>query len=364
MPGGAAAGQLNGQAMLGALLESLAEGLLVVDSGGTILLANRRVEGMVGYSQGELLGRPLSDLLPERFAQVHTQHVADYFASPRARPMGVGLELVARRQDETECPVDVSLSYVDTPAGPLVLALVTDTTQLRQAEQALKQRNQELDAFAHTVAHDLNASLGLLVGYSQVLLDTYSTLSAQEVRAFLTIIAQNGRKMRQIVDELLLLASMRREEVPIAPLDMAIIIDQALQRLQYMHQEYQAEIVLPPSYPRALGYAPWVEEVWLNYISNAIKYGGRPPRLELASQVQPDGYVKFWVKDNGAGLRTEQMTRLFTPHTRLGQPPVRGHGLGLSIVKRIIEKLNGRVAVESEVGQGSLFSFYLPMAKD
>jgi signal transduction histidine kinase len=113
-----------------------------------------------------------------------------------------------------------------------------------------------------------------------------------------------------------------------------------------------------------LGYAPWVEEVWLNYISNALKYGGRPPRVELGAQVQVDGYVKFWVKDNGAGLSADQLAHLFTPYTRLGQPHIKGHGLGLSIVWRIIEKLNGRVGAESEPGQGSVFSFYLPPAED
>jgi signal transduction histidine kinase len=278
--------------------------------------------------------------------------------------MGHDLDLFGRRKDGTEFPVDVSLSFVPTPAGALALSLVTDASRIRQAEQALKQRNQELDAFAHTVAHDLKASLSLLVGYSQILLEAHDTLHAEDRRKFLQIMDQTGRKMHNIVDELLLLASMRREDVPIAPLEMAEIVAQALGRLQYMRQEHQAHIILPASYPQALGYAPWVEEVWLNYISNALKYGGRPPRVELGAQVQVDGYVKFWVKDNGAGLSADQLAHLFTPYTRLGQPHIKGHGLGLSIVWRIIEKLNGRVGAESEPGQGSVFSFYLPPAED
>jgi PAS domain S-box-containing protein len=354
----------NDQAILGALLESLAEGLIAVNRDGAIILANQRAEEMFGYTQGELLGRPLSDLLPERYVEAHAGQVAYYFANPRIRPMGHDLDLFGRRKDGTEFPVDVSLSFVPTPAGALALSLVTDASRIRQAEQALKQRNQELDAFAHTVAHDLKASLSLLVGYSQILLEAHDTLHAEDRRKFLQIMDQTGRKMHNIVDELLLLASMRREDVPIAPLEMAEIVAQALGRLQYMRQEHQAHIILPASYPQALGYAPWVEEVWLNYISNALKYGGRPPRVELGAQVQVDGYVKFWVKDNGAGLSADQLAHLFTPYTRLGQPHIKGHGLGLSIVWRIIEKLNGRVGAESEPGQGSVFSFYLPPAED
>jgi two-component system sensor histidine kinase/response regulator len=100
--------------------------------------------------------------------------------------------------------------------------------------------------------------------------------------------------------------------------------------------------------------------VWANYISNAIKYGGRPPHIELGATAQDDGMVRFWVRDNGAGLTPEEQTRLFIPFTRLDQVQVKGHGLGLSIVRRIVGKLGGQVGVESQVGQGSVFSFTLP----
>ncbi|MEW5960997.1 MAG: ATP-binding protein, partial [Chloroflexota bacterium] len=111
-----------------------------------------------------------------------------------------------------------------------------------------------------------------------------------------------------------------------------------------------------------MGYAPWVEAVWTNYISNAIKYGGRPPHVELGAEVQPGGMVEFWIKDNGDGLSAEEQRRVFAPFTRLSQVSTEGHGLGLSIVQRIVEKLGGQVGVKSEgkPGQGCTFSFFLP----
>ncbi len=112
----------------------------------------------------------------------------------------------------------------------------------------------------------------------------------------------------------------------------------------------------------ALGYAPWVEEVWVNYLSNAIKYGGRggePPRMELGAEAQADGMIRFWVHDNGAGITPEDQARLFTPFTRLDQVRAAGHGLGLSIVRRIADKLGGHVSVDSQIGEGSTFSFTL-----
>jgi signal transduction histidine kinase len=103
--------------------------------------------------------------------------------------------------------------------------------------------------------------------------------------------------------------------------------------------------------------------VWTNYISNGLKYGGQPPCLELGSSIEPDGMVRFWVRDNGRGLTVGAQKVLFTEFTRLEGMRVEGHGLGLSIVRRIMEKLGGRVGFESQVGQGSLFYFALPAAE-
>ena len=124
-------------------------------------------------------------------------------------------------------------------------------------------------------------------------------------------------------------------------------------------ERYDAELHLPSSWPTALGYGPWVREIWINYISNAIKYGGRPPRVEVGATTQENGTIRFWVRDNGRGLSSIEQELLFAPFERLGQVRVEGHGLGLSIVRRIVDKLGGNVGVESEIGRGSEFWFSL-----
>jgi signal transduction histidine kinase len=241
--------------------------------------------------------------------------------------------------------------------------------KLRQYAAELEARNEELDAFAHTVAHDLREPLSLIVfGIAVVLEGKTPNNNTQD---HLKLISQAAHRMRNIISELLLLASVRKAEVTIGPLDMVNIVAEAQQRLAYMIEEHEAEIVLPKSWPVALGHGPWVEEVWTNYLSNAIKYGGQPPRMELGAEVLPpsvplaggegrEGTVRFWIRDNGPALTPEEQARLFTPFTRLDQACAKGHGLGLSIVRRIVEKLGGQVGVESEVGQGSTFSFTLP----
>ena len=141
---------------------------------------------------------------------------------------------------------------------------------------------------------------------------------------------------------------------------MPKVVEQAQQRLLPMIEEYQGKIILPDhTWPGVKGYAPWIEEVWTNYLSNGLKYGGQPPHLELGATPQPDDTIRFWVRDNGAGLTPEAQATLFTEFTRLDEVRSEGHGLGLSIVRRIMEKLGGQVGVESEVGQGSEFYFTL-----
>jgi signal transduction histidine kinase len=233
----------------------------------------------------------------------------------------------------------------------------------RQIDE-LRARNEELDAFAHTVAHDLKNPLNQIVGYAEMLEQYYATLSSVERMKSVGGIARSGRKMNSIIEELLLLAGVRKTEVRLVPVDMGQTIAQVQQRLTHLIKEYQAEIVLPAAWPTALGYAPWIEEIWVNYLSNGCKYGGTPPRLELGGDALPDGRARFWVRDNGDGLTSEEQSRLFTPFTRLDQARTRGYGLGLSIARRIAEKLGGQVGVESDgaPGQGSTFYFTLPAA--
>ncbi len=234
--------------------------------------------------------------------------------------------------------------------------------QLEQANSDLAASNKELDAFAHTVAHNLKNPLNVIFGYALMLHEGETT--AEETHKFLQVIENTTIKMESIINELLLLASVRRGEIALTKLDMSDIIMNVQARLSNKITESSAQIVLPAEWPAALGYAPWVEEVWVNYLSNAIKYGGKPPVLTLNAERQNNGMVKFWIQDNGRGLTQEEQNKLFTPFTRVTQLKIEGHGLGLSIVQRIAEKLGGQTGVESKVGQGSRFYFTLPESSE
>jgi signal transduction histidine kinase len=244
------------------------------------------------------------------------------------------------------------------------LALAHENLRIHTLE--LEEGNAELDAFAHTVAHDLKAPLSVITGHSALLKMRLKNMPMKAAQN-LDIITQTTHQMSNIIDELMLFASVRKTEaVNLQPLAMHNIVTRALERLTQILEKTQAEVVLPNTWPVTIGYAAWIEQVWVNYVSNALKYGGNsdeniPPCIELgANLADSPGYVRFWVKDNGRGLTQVQQAILFTQFTRLHQVHVEGHGLGLSIVRRIIRKLGGTVGIESEIGKGSTFYFTLP----
>jgi signal transduction histidine kinase len=237
-------------------------------------------------------------------------------------------------------------------------------TELSQKASELEVRNAALDAFSHTMAHQIRGPLSQIIGYTEYAESTFSDEMSEDLHHILQRILQSGLKMNNMLSEILLLASVRSlSDVELFPLEMSRIVAEVRKRLRLQIDKYQAELVVPTSWPTALGHASWVEEVWVNYITNGLKYGGNPPKLKLGGK-RTNNMIHFWVQDNGQGITPDDKSRLFKPHSRLYEHRVKGEGLGLSIVLRIIHRLGGEVGVESKVNEGSIFWFSLPAASD
>lgn len=236
----------------------------------------------------------------------------------------------------------------------------TQNAELLNINRELAISNAELEAYAHTVAHDLKNPLFTIRGYAGVLKRQLNGASSPKALEMVSHIENSSQKMDTIIKELLLLSQIRNQDVDTAVLNMSELIAHAEAQLGGLIEQSGGQIHYPAEWPTAVGYAPWVEEVWMNYLSNGLKYGGRPPQLTLGYAYQNNHMVRFWVQDNGPGIPPEQVSLLFKEFTRLNTSRNDSYGLGLSIVYRIIEKLGGEVGVESKPGQGSLFYFTLP----
>ncbi|MDM8568120.1 hybrid sensor histidine kinase/response regulator [Thiotrichales bacterium HSG1] len=253
-----------------------------------------------------------------------------------------------------------AVDYVTKPIQQEeVLARINAHLTIRSLQKSLQQKNADLESFAHSVAHDIKNPVNTIIGYSDILLEDLAETIDADSLAILKKIYQSGNNITNIINALLSLASINQEQVEMLPLDMKAVVQQVQERLAKMITDYKAEITIAKQWSIAVGHAPWITEIWANYISNGLKYGGNPPQLELGATEQ-DEQVRFWIRDNGSGLTAEEQQQLFVPFTRISQARIEGHGLGLSIVHRIIEKCNGQVGVESEVGKGSTFYFTLP----
>jgi len=254
-----------------------------------------------------------------------------------------------------------AVDYVTKPIQQEeVFARINAHLTIRNLQKSLQQKNSDLEAFAHSVAHDIKNPVNTIMGYTDILIEDLAATTDSDSLTLLKKIYQASENITNIIDALLSLASINQQSVKMQAIDMSEMIESVQQRLTKMMEDSQAEISKPAEWPTALGYAPWIAEVWTNYISNGLKYGGRPPRLELGATVQENDFIRFWVRDNGKGLTPEQQQQLFVPFTRIGQAQIEGYGLGLSIVQRIVEKCGGQVGVDSQVGQGSTFYFTLP----
>ncbi len=226
----------------------------------------------------------------------------------------------------------------------------------------LTARNQELDAFSYTVAHDLKSPLQVIVGFANLLRTEYRDEVSDEIAEYLSHIEEYGLKLSQTVEGLLLLARLRNAEAEVGPTEVGPVIVSALERFSEQLQTRGISVTVAPDLSPVVAHGPWLETVFANLIDNAIKYMGASnpaPRITIRGQ-REGSVVRYEVQDNGIGIAEADQARLFAMFTRLRPDQAGGSGLGLAIVERIITRLNGQVGVVSAPGEGSTFWFTLP----
>ncbi len=350
------------------LFDILPDPILIIDNRKRIADFNPALKDLIENGDKKMVGKSVDEIFPKWKKMVRKiMEVSDFQT------------IISQEINGRICYFDLNaLSLYDhrnQSNGRLIV--LKDVTRRIKADEEITETHinlineiqekekliHDLDAFSHTVAHDLKGMLGAIVSASNIIKISIDDMSKDELLEINGLISQSATKTIQITNELLTLASVREQEIKMTTVNMQNVVLDAMFRLKDVIHDNGAEIILPESWPEALGYKAWLEEVWLNYISNAIKYGGKPPLIEIGSDVLTDNRVKFWIKDNGVGLSEEDMALLFNKFTRLDTLRAEGHGLGLSIVKRILEKLGGETGVESEniPGEGSTFYFILPM---
>jgi PAS domain S-box-containing protein len=352
-----------------ALLESASEGILLIDLNGRITLVNAAAERMFGYDHDELVGQTLEILLPERIRATHHEHRARYFARPRVRPMGTGLDLAGRRKDGTEFPVEISLSYVQAAEGMSAMALVTDITERKRVEAELKQQREALyqteklaalGTLSAGIAHEMNNPLGIITSRIEImLLDAEEHNLPTQILEDLQVLHRATQRVARIATNLRSFGRQVPREH--AQVNLNAVVQETLQLMQKPLEVDGISLVtsLDPGLAPIRGDASTLQQVLLNLVTNAreaIASGGGEIRIATGPAERP-AWVRVIIADTGPGISPEELSKVFDPFYTTKKT---GTGLGLSVSYGIIQDHHGTVDVQSVPGRGTTFVLAFP----
>ena len=360
------------------VVEAAPNAIVMSDRAGAIVMVNAQAERMFGYSRGELIGRSIDLLVPERFRVGHPQMRAGFLSDPRPRPMGAGRDLYGLRKDGGEFPVEIGLNPIETDDGMMVLAAIVDITARKAAETALRESQMRLQqlhaellhvsrlsamgAMAATLAHELNQPLTAIGNYMEaaaVILDRGGEVPVARLRGVVEHAGEQAVRAGQIIHRLRGFISRGDSEKRIEP--VSPLVKEAAELALVGTRQKGIAVRVEADLPEATIVADkvQVQQVLLNLLRNAAEAVADRANPEIALLAATDGdSVQISVVDNGSGLPDEVRAQLFQPFV---STKTTGMGLGLSISHTIASAHNGRLWAEPNPGGGTIFHLSLPI---
>lgn len=388
------------EARLRAILDASIDPIVTIGGDGLIRSASRAFERVFGWAPSELVGQNVSVLMPEPHRSQHDAHIARYLRSGEAMILGRLRELEAERRDGTAFSCEVWVNAVEVPKGddPLFCGVLRDITERRRGERRLQQyashlevanleladsskalqdviaklqrSNEDLDEFAYVASHDLKEPLRGIHNYARFLLEDYRDKLDDEGAGRLETLSRLAQRLTSMIDALLEFSRLGRAELEMSRTDLHTVVSDVLESLQITLSERHVEVRMPARLPTVLCSGVLVAEVFRNLIENAIKYNESAERwIEIGVLPEPPAPAVpsrqcmpvLYVRDNGIGIRDRHLESVFRIFKRLNARDRfgPGTGMGLTIVKKIVERHGGRVWIESAPGEGSTFFFTL-----
>jgi two-component system CheB/CheR fusion protein len=360
-----------------AIVETVREPLLVLSGELRIKSANRsfyqtfqvspeETENRTLYELGNhqwdipKLRELLEDILPEG-GQVHDFEVEHDFPNIGRRSMLINGRRLCQREPATEL---VLLAIEDvTERKRMMKSLVRQAGRERKLKESLERQVAELDAFTHSVAHDLKEPLRAITAFSQFVLEDYADRLDKQGREYLLKVANAAVRMKKLIDDLLTLSCASRQPDPPSRVDVGRLIREVIEEMGPTIDAKGATVEVQKGLPDVLAEPARVKQIFADLLGNALKFNeSKRPFVKIGVRAIEGGMAAFYVQDNGIGIAPQYHERIFDIFQRLHRrEEYEGTGTGLAIVKRLVEILGGRTWVESELGAGATFLFTLPL---
>jgi PAS domain S-box-containing protein len=354
-----------------AVAETAHEGIVTADSDGMIRYWNPGAMRMFGLAEAEAIGKPLTFIMPGRFHQAHGAGFRAFMQTGTPTVMGRPIEVAGMRADGSEFPLEVSLSSWETDEGRFASAILRDITERKRAEAAIQAKNEELarsneelEQFAYVASHDLQEPLRMVSNYTQMLDRRYGDKLDDDAREFIGFAVDGAKRMQALIHDLLQFARVGTRGKEFKPTPLNTVVDDALANLAGSIEESGAAVTVEPL-PTLPCDAGQLTQVFQNLIGNALKFRHteRPVTVLVGARRVHGGWC-IDVSDNGIGIDAKYFERIFQMFQRLhGREEYAGTGIGLALCKKIVERHNGRVSLESTPGEGTTFTIHLPAGR-
>ncbi len=365
---------LEGDSRFRALAQSAVDAIVSADSDDRIIFWNKAAEEVFGYAPDEIIGQPVTILMPERFREPHTEGLKRYLETGAPALTGRTVELEGLRKSGEEFPLELSLSSWEVGADRFFTGVIRDITERKAVERRLKQRTteakqrtDELKSLVQMVAHDLKSPVITIAGLVRRL---RKRLAAREIdpdtERILDQISASSETTERFLKDLLDGLAVETMTVEQSPTDVKAVAKTVLEEHAQAIKEndIRVEVRAEDGAPHALADGRRIRQVLDNLIGNAVRYMGPEPKPEIEVRIySEDNTVVTEVADNGAGIPAEYVDRIFDRFVRAPTSEgLSGTGLGLAIARDIVQRHGGEITVESEEGRGSTFRFTLPAA--
>lgn len=361
---------LESEARMRAIVDTAVDAIITIDERGTMERVNPRAEQLFGYTAAEMTGQNVSMLMPQPFRDEHDGFLARYRETGEKRIIGVGREVVGQRKDGSTFPMDLSVAQMQIGQRRMFTGIVRDITARREAEeqrqrllQDLSAANEELTNFAYVVSHDLKAPLRGIGSLANWLSTDYAESFDDEGREHMRLLISRVHRMGALIDGILQYSRVGRVREATVKVDLNVLLREVIDLLA---PPAHIDVTIARSLPTLTGERTRIQQVFQNLISNAIRYIDKPVGTVQIDCVRDGDDGRFWkfsVADNGVGIEARHFERIFQLfQTLVPRDRVESTGVGLTLVRKIVEMYGGEVWVESTPGAGSTFYFTFPVA--